>query len=82
MNPADFICPECGSREANEFIFVDGQCNAADPWSGVLQRCKCAKCGSIIPAHLSERWNGIPEDQAVQEWKQVYRSTAPKTLDG
>jgi len=78
MNPDDFICPECGSREANEFVCVETLPSETDPWSAILQRCKCAKCGNIIPAHLAERWDGLSQEQAVREWKQVYRTTASK----
>jgi hypothetical protein len=27
------------------------------------------------------RWDGLTEEQASQEWRQRYRSTAPTTLE-
>jgi len=81
VKTSTFKCPERGSTELNEFPFVEPEFSEDDPWSGVLQRYKCASCKFTIPAHLAERWDGLSYDQAVQEWCQHYRSTAPASLD-
>jgi len=78
MNPNSFKCPECGSTEPSVFMLVETDFSEDDAWSGVLQRCKCARCNFTIPAHLAERWHDISYDQAVQEWRQTYRSSAPR----
>jgi len=49
-----FKCPECGSTEPSESIFVETEFSENDIWSSVLQRHRCAKCGFVIPAHLAE----------------------------
>ena len=74
----EFLCPECsgevpGMCEMVETVFCEG-----DPWSAVLQRIHCAQCGSIIPAHLAERWKGISLQDAQREWVSIYRDCQPK----
>lgn len=73
MEPGDFVCPECGSREADSTVMVETVLREGDPWSGVLQRITCRGCGREIPAHLGELWDGISVEQARSEWREVYR---------
>jgi hypothetical protein len=61
-------------------MLVETEFNENDPWSGVLQRCECAHCHFTIPAHLAERWHDMSYEQAVKEWHDEYRATAPKHL--
>jgi hypothetical protein len=68
-----FICPECSSRESSIILNVETAHGDADPWTGVLQRIICAQCGSVIPAHVGERWNGMSIAAAQREWKKTYR---------
>jgi hypothetical protein len=82
MTSGPFICPECGSRESAAVALVETVFSEGDPWSGVLEEIQCAKCGSVVPAHLAERWNGISAEQAADEWKRDYRATAPKWGEG
>ena len=77
-----FKCPECGSTESNESVLVETDFSKDDPWSGVLQRRRCAKCGFVIPAHLAELWAGISHEQAAEEWRKCYRDSAPKHAAG
>jgi transposase-like protein len=77
MNYLDFKCPECGSSEVGGMQFVDTCFDPADAWSGVLQRYRCAKCRSVIPAHLGERWDGISFTEAQGEWQLRYRNNQP-----
>jgi hypothetical protein len=74
----EFICPECDSTEAATVAMVSTCEDAENAWSSVLQRISCAQCHFPIPAHLAERWDGISIEQAKQEWRQIYRSTAMK----
>ena len=81
VNVKQFKCPECGATKVCEFAFVETNFAESDPWNGVLQRCKCAQCGRIIPAHLAERWGGISYEDATTAWHTEFRATAPKRLD-
>lgn len=81
MDAREFKCPECGATEVSEFAFVETIFAESDPWSEVLQRCKCGRCGRIIPAHLAERWDGISYEDAAKEWLSKFRSPAPNALD-
>lgn len=74
---AQFICPECGSREAREILCVDYEKETDDPWTAVLQVLVCAQCRCGIPAHLAERWDGMTVEAAQKEWRDVYRATRP-----
>ena len=73
----EFICPECGSKEAGMQSMVSrptptGKKNE-DPWACVLQDIECASCKMIIPDHLGERWDNISIEEAQKEWKKDYR---------
>ena len=78
--PQPFICPECGSTEASIVamlsIRLDIKNPSKDPWNGVLQTISCAQCHFVIPAHIAERWDNMSVEEAQQEWKTDYRSTA------
>jgi uncharacterized Zn finger protein len=78
MGESEFLCPECGSREAEQMIFRDPMPNKIDPWSMVLQVVECAACHSVIPAHLAELWNGKSAEEAGDEWRRVYRKAGRK----
>ena len=76
----EFICPECGSKEARMQAMVSrptptGKKNE-DPWASVLQEIECASCKMIIPAHLGDRWNNMSVEAAQKEWKELYRKTS------
>ena len=74
----EFICPECGSKEYENQIFVSKEPTKEknkDPWASVLQQMKCSSCKKIIPAHLGERWDNISIEYAQKEWKELYRKT-------
>ncbi len=76
----EFICPECGSKEAGMQAMVSrsmptGEKNE-DPWASVLQDIECASCKMIIPVHLGERWDNISIKEAQKEWKELYRKTS------
>jgi hypothetical protein len=73
-----FLCPECGSTESREELFVETEPDDNNPWAAVLHIIECARCGFMIPAHLGERWNGRTVDAAREEWQRVYRATAHK----
>ena len=73
-----FKCPECGSTESNESALVETAFSKDDPWSDILQRHRCVRCGFVIPAHLAELWDGISQEAAVEEWRKCFRSSAPK----
>ncbi|HSU52916.1 MAG TPA: hypothetical protein VLT36_02515 [Candidatus Dormibacteraeota bacterium] len=75
-----FNCPECGSTKSSESALVETEFSESDIWSGVLQRHRCAKCGLVIPAHLAELWDGMSPQEAVEEWHNLYRATAPKDV--
>jgi rubredoxin len=70
-----FICPECGSKEADTMALISPIFVPGNPWSFVLQTITCVDCGSEVPAHLAERWNGMTKEQARSEWEDVYRPT-------
>jgi|TARA_Y100000310_G_C20578950_1_gene761976 hypothetical protein len=76
----EFICPECGSKEAGEHMMVSKEPPTAkskeDPWASVLQQTECASCKKIIPIHLGERWDNISIEAAKKEWKELYRKTS------
>jgi len=77
MNPNDFLCPECGSREPGASVFVSTVYNEDDPWSSIMQRIECNQCHSTIPAHLAERWDNLTIEDAQKEWQEIYRDTQP-----
>jgi hypothetical protein len=68
-----FICPNCGSTEAEFMTMVSSIPDGEDPWSSVLQVLTCAKCKRKIPAHLGERWNDRTVEEARSEWSETYR---------
>jgi hypothetical protein len=72
-NPNQFICPECGSFESAETINLTTPPEPESSWSDVMTRILCAKCKREIPVHLAERWDGMPPEQAQQQWQEVYR---------
>src|SRR5262245_35968694 len=74
----EFICPECEGREAGQRWMVSADPVKRDPWSEILEILKCDSCGSRIPAHLGERWDGISVEQARAEWRSVYRQQQPR----
>lgn len=69
----EFVCPECGSTEAEEVLNVSTVFTIGDPWSAVLQRIACSSCQMVIPAHLGERWGGLSRADAEKEWHSRYR---------
>jgi hypothetical protein len=77
-----FFCPNCRSRNCRGFAFVDPPWTfgvgrpSNSPWDYVLQRCFCGDCSATIPAHLAERWEGRTEEDAIHEWKNVFRDRA------
>jgi hypothetical protein len=74
MEAGPFICPECGSTECADAVMVDGPFDPSKPWSGVLEHQHCARCRSIIPAHLAERWRNLSVEQAQKMWREIYRA--------
>jgi uncharacterized Zn finger protein len=70
-----FICLECGSEDSGEELLLSKEINdySKDPWDSVLQQIECLSCGSIIPAHLAERWNNLSIEDAKKEWKEKYK---------
>lgn len=68
-----FICPECGSLEGGVHMLVEPIHNPTDPWTSVLQIDICAACGSEIPVHLAERWDGVSIEDARREWREIYK---------
>ncbi len=71
---SSFICPECGSREAEIVSMVSPPpFDSSDPWTGVLQIITCAACGNEIPAHLAERWDDMLPEEAQREWRETYK---------
>jgi hypothetical protein len=75
---AGFLCPECGSQDAAGVVLVSTVPSDDDPWSAVLERITCARCESVIPAHLAELWDGMLPEEAVKEWRDVYRNSMPR----
>ena len=80
MDEDDFICPECGSKEAGEHMMVSKEPltekNKKDPWASILQQTECASCKNIIPDHLGDRWDNMSIEEAQKEWKEIYRKTS------
>ena len=77
----EFICPECGSKESGEEIFVSKEpspIKSKNPWTKVLQQVECNDCKMIIPAHLAERWDNLTIEQAKDEWVKLYRKDSKK----
>ena len=76
----EFICPECGSKEAGEQMMVSKEPptgkSKKDPWASVLQQTECASCKMIIPDHLGDRWDNMSIEEAQKEWKKDYRKTS------
>jgi len=71
-----FICPECGSNNEGDRLLLNKEISDnenKDPWSSVLEQISCGDCGSVIPAHLAERWDNLSVDAAKKEWLQVYK---------
>ena len=76
----EFICPECGSKEAGNHMMVSREPptekNKKDPWASILQQTECASCKNIIPDHLGDRWDNMSIEEAQKEWKETYRKTS------
>ena len=80
MDDNDFICPECGSKEAGYETMVSMEeptpnNSNKDPWDSVLQQVECSSCGSIIPAHIANLWDNISIEEAKEEWNKLYKKT-------
>ena len=47
----EFICPECGSKESGEEIFMSKEPpgKSKNPWASVMQQVECNDCKMIIP---------------------------------
>ena len=67
-----FICPECGSAQAERNVSQEPQQYGAKN----RRRYTCAKCHFEIPIHLAERWGGISVEDAMKEWRDLYRDQA------
>lgn len=67
-----FICPECGSTQL-------GPVDLAELEDGQRRVYTCATCNFEIPIFLAERWGGISVDDAMREWRQLYRADASKS---
>ena len=80
----EFICPECGSKEEPEELFIskgppsNSSSKNSGPWDSVLQQMKCVSCHMIIPAHLGQRWNDLSLEQALKQWKDLYKKNNKK----
>ena len=74
-----FVCPQCGSSESSGIMFVSPEPLSASNertwslWSVVQQIRTCGQCGTAIPAHLAERWEGMTVEEAKEEWVRLYR---------
>ncbi|MEE8241378.1 MAG: hypothetical protein V3R16_08915 [Nitrospirales bacterium] len=74
-----FICPNCGSSKCSGLMFVnpeplsDSDESTWSPWNAVQQLHTCGECGTAIPAHLAERWEGMTVEEAKEEWARIYR---------
>ena len=68
-----FVCPGCGGSNPGGIAMVSPSPNADDPWSDVLEIIECGDCHESIPAHLAERWDNQPIEDARREWREVYR---------
>jgi hypothetical protein len=67
-----FICPECGSGALGGRMMVEPMPDGS-AWSSVCEVLVCGGCGSEIPAHLGERWDGLSAEDAEVEWELTYR---------
>ncbi len=67
-----FICPECGSAEAERNVSKEAQQHG----DRIRRHYTCAKCHFEIPIHLAERWGGISIEDAMNEWRELYRDQA------
>ena len=77
----EFICPECGSKESGEEIFMSKEPlfgKSKNPWASVMQQVECNDCKMIIPTHLAERWDNLSIEQAKDEWVKLYRKDSKK----
>ena len=77
----EFICPECGSKESGEEIFMSKEPlpgKSKNPWANVMQQVECGDCKMIIPTHLAERWDNLTVEQAKDEWVKLYRKDSKK----
>jgi len=76
----DYICPECGSKDGGLETLLDKEMNekSKDPWDSVLQQIECSSCGSVIPLHLTERWDNLSIEDAKKEWKEKYKRNNQK----
>ena len=68
-----FVCPNCGGCVPGDIANISRVGPTDDPWSRVLQTIDCALCRHTIPAHLGERWNNRPIEDARKEWLEVYK---------
>jgi hypothetical protein len=68
-----FVCPECGSKNSGDICMISPHPIEGDPWSWILQSITCQDCESEIPSHLAERWGGMSLDEAISEWRDIYR---------
>ena len=81
IDPGGFICPECGSKESGEEIFMSKEPLAGknkNPWASVLQQIECNDCKMIIPNHLAKRWDNLSIEKAKEEWVKLYRKGSKK----
>lgn len=67
-----FVCPECGSAEPETSVDQAAQKHGTGKRRGMT----CAKCLFEIPIHLAERWGGISVEDAMKEWRDLYRDQA------
>jgi len=76
-----FTCPECAGRRAHKHYECEPSWTEnLGPWTVVLHRHVCAKCGYHIPSHLALRWKSRTMKAARAEWDRVYRPGAPREL--
>ncbi|MCI5053572.1 MAG: hypothetical protein MRY23_01965 [Pelagibacteraceae bacterium] len=75
-----FLCPECGSKDGGLETLLNKEMNeeSKDPWDSVLEQIECSVCGSVIPAHLAERWDNLSIEDAKKEWKEKYKKNNQK----
>jgi hypothetical protein len=73
-----FTCPECGSHEFDASMEQETAYKEDAPWTAVLWMHRCARCRSVIPAHLAELWENLTPDQAKTDWQERYRGSQPK----
>ena len=75
MMGGSFICPNCGGSEVADVSFVSSlppEPGDPNPYAGVLYLEACAGCRIWIPGHLAERWDGLTEEEARQEWQEKF----------